>query len=270
MSSSFGPWLSLALFHFLGNRWHARDCRLVLGSGLLLMAAPLALMCRFDDDQTLEAQQRRAQQAAGPLSGEQPAAGSEPLQGRLAEPAACPAGGEPASCQDGISGSAAAAGAAGEAEEGAAGPLASAGNGHASHTTEAATGSACALPPAAAAPFPSMAGPSASDLLSLPELAGSAKAQRGQPAAGCCAWVPPGLAVTLLISFSDFIGAMASGEHHPGSTSVVAGLCFRMLDACAAVCRAAEQAACTVPCSPALHPAPLTRPPPAHRVLLQA
>lgn len=50
---SFGPWLSLALFRLLGNQWHARDCRLVLGCGVAAMAAPLALMCFFDDDCTL-------------------------------------------------------------------------------------------------------------------------------------------------------------------------------------------------------------------------
>ena len=42
LSSSFGPWLSLALFSLLGNRWHERDCRLVLLAGVALMVVSQA------------------------------------------------------------------------------------------------------------------------------------------------------------------------------------------------------------------------------------
>lgn len=234
VSSSFGPWLSLALFHFLGNQWHAHDCRLVLGSGLLLMVAPLALMCCFDDDQTLEAQQLRARQATGQqggqqLEGGQHSGGQRQLEGGPAALPAC-ADGELAGCRDSGSnagvppaGSAPAAEVAEAAETGAAGSLlAVAANGHAScPPSEACTGSDGALPVAAAAGRAAVqpaaatvlgaAGPSASDLLSLSELGGQAKAQGQHGAAGCCAWLPPGLAVTVLISCSDFIGALASG-----------------------------------------------------------
>ncbi|KAL4431233.1 hypothetical protein ABPG75_006489 [Micractinium tetrahymenae] len=254
VSSSFGPWLSLALFHFLGNQWHAHDCRLVLGSGLLLMAAPLALMCCFDDDQTLEAQQRRAQlageqqqaaeqphvaeqqggeqqQATEQQQRERRACGVQQLDGGPA-PLAAVAGAEPDCCPDSGSNAAAhpagSASAAEAAEAGEAGrALSAAAGGHAAcPSTEppAAPGRAGSdgnLSPAAAAgaaapaPAPATvlgaAGPSASDLLSLSELGGPAKARQAQQVARCCAWLPPGLAVMLLISCSDFIGALASG-----------------------------------------------------------
>ncbi len=229
MSSSFGPWISLALFHFLGNQWHAHDCRLVLASGLLLMAAPLALMCFFDDDQTLEAQQLRAQQAAGQQGGQQREGGQQAGGGQLEDgPAALPAGtaGEQAGCHD-MGGNAAvqtgSAAAAEAAEAGAAGSQPLAADGQAAcHTSGACNGSNAALASApaarmAAAPLATTPGlgaarPSASNLLSLSELAGPTKVQRGeQEAAGCCAWLPPGLAVTLLISVSDLFGALASG-----------------------------------------------------------
>ena len=71
VASSFGPWLSLVMFACLGNRWHADDCRLVLLSGVALMALPLALMCLFDDDRTLQhppcAHQEQQQDKRDPL-----------------------------------------------------------------------------------------------------------------------------------------------------------------------------------------------------------
>lgn len=70
LASSFGPWLSLGLFHHLGNRWDAQDCRLVLLSGVALMVPPLALMCLFDDDRALA--HRQASQGEGPGAGQQP------------------------------------------------------------------------------------------------------------------------------------------------------------------------------------------------------
>jgi hypothetical protein len=137
IASSFGPWLSLAMFAHLGNRWHADDCRLVLLSGVALMALPLALMCLFDDDRALqhpphrEQQQQQQQQHRDllPTSDSGAAAAVEVeagLEERLLE-------------DDG-------------------------GNGG------------------------------------------------GAQQAGCCSALPPGLVVTLLITGSDLIGALASGK----------------------------------------------------------
>ena len=66
-ASSCGPWISLALFHHLGNRWVAEDCRLVLLSGVTLMAVPLALMCAFDDDKTVAHGQEQQGQGREPM-----------------------------------------------------------------------------------------------------------------------------------------------------------------------------------------------------------
>ncbi|PRW58602.1 MFS general substrate transporter [Chlorella sorokiniana] len=54
LASSFGPWLSLLLFHRLGNKWDAADCRAVLLCGVALMVVPLSLMLCFDDDRALK------------------------------------------------------------------------------------------------------------------------------------------------------------------------------------------------------------------------
>lgn len=53
LSSTCGPLISILLFIYLGNTWEADTCRLVLLAGLITMLLPLALMCFFDDDNTL-------------------------------------------------------------------------------------------------------------------------------------------------------------------------------------------------------------------------
>lgn len=53
VASGVGPALSVAMFHALGNTWTLADCRAVLLAGLALMAAPLLLMCFFDDRRAL-------------------------------------------------------------------------------------------------------------------------------------------------------------------------------------------------------------------------
>jgi hypothetical protein len=136
IASSFGPWLSLAMFAHLGNRWHADDCRLVLLSGVALMALPLALMCLFDDDRTLQHPPHREQQQ------QQEQRGLLPTSGGGAAAAAVVEAGLEERLLDG-------------------------GDGDNGGDTQLA---------------------------------------------GCCRALPPGLVVTLLITGSDLIGALASGK----------------------------------------------------------
>jgi hypothetical protein len=180
LASSFGPWLSLALFHHLGNRWDPLDCRLVLLSGVALMVPPLALMCLFDDDKALAHQQ--GCQGAGRGPGRQHAV-------RQPDPGA----------QDAQSGRTPLLDGASDGLE----PGLAECHGHAE--------AACATDSAEQEPQQSscaVEAGSASNLGSLAQHQGSGQPRR---------WIRlhAGLMVALLITVSDFIGAFASGEARP-------------------------------------------------------
>lgn len=177
-ASSFGPWLSLLLFHFLGNRWEPAACRAVLLCGTAVMVVPLALMCLFDDDRAAQYHALPTQdaRATGRQHGPQPAVSAD-------------------GCSDTAGSRACSECSAVSADL----PIAN----------TAAAGLGCNGSQAAA----TMGG----DLASLHGSGGDAAAEEAQLAGEEGAGqerrggLPAGLVVTLLISCSDLIGALASG-----------------------------------------------------------
>ncbi|KAI3433329.1 hypothetical protein D9Q98_003147 [Chlorella vulgaris] len=179
VASSFGPWLSLALFHRLGNRWDADDCRLVLLSGLALMVLPLILMCTFDDAKALQApaqpgwgrQQQQQQQQQQEQQGHGPRQVTERESHALLLPTTAVGGAGSGLDQQ---------------------PL-----------TAAENGQACVLEAADIA--------TAVPASCVADSYEQTQVHQAPRRRGCCGTLPDGLVVTLLIGGSDLIGALASG-----------------------------------------------------------
>lgn len=203
LASSFGPWLSLLLFRRLGNKWVAADCRAVLLCGVALMAVPLALMLCFDDDRALKhhgqpLEQQQQQQPHG-------ADGLERQRQQQREQQALMNGGS--------WGSATATSSGYEPL-----PAEPATDVEAGTDGAAATAAAPMLTPPAQASL--AAAPSAASLVSLPDEGSCSVASAAEQEPSCCCFgcagsccgLPAGVAVTLLITGSDLIGALASGE----------------------------------------------------------
>jgi hypothetical protein len=177
--------LSLALFHRLGNRWDADDCRLVLLSGLALMVLPLILMCTFDDAKALQApaqpgwgRQQQQQQQQQQQEQEQQRQGPGQVSERESHAPLLPT---------------TAAGGIGSGLDQQ--PL-----------TAAEDGQACVLEAADIA--------TAVPASCVADSYEQTRVHQAPRRRGCCGTLPDGLVVTLLIAGSDLIGALASGVQH--------------------------------------------------------
>ncbi len=215
LASSFGPWLSLLLFRRLGNKWDAADCRAVLLCGVALMAVPLTLMLCFDDDKALKHHGQPTE--ADGLHRQQQESHGQQQQGQAAPNGSCSGG----------SGSSSAALPSGYEHLPAEPPRDVEEAMGAAATAAAATAAAAAvLTPPAQKPLAAV--PSAGSLVGLLDEGPSPAAAAEQEAPCCCAscagsccGLPAGVAVTLLITGSDLIGALASGEASVQSCSVL-------------------------------------------------
>lgn len=167
LAFSFGPWLSLFLFHRLGNQWRVDDCRAVLLSGVALMAAPLALMCFFDDDRAV---QHRGAAHPGQQQGTR--------QGTEQQEPCCGDGGS--------------------------------GEGDSSEPQAAAAAAPGAAPAAGGGGGPGVAAATAADP-AAGDAVGWLEEGEAEDAPPPCCGLPAAVAVTLLITASDLIGALASG-----------------------------------------------------------